>query len=141
MQDSRTNWKLDHIGHAVREIDKRIPFYRDVLGFVPRVREVVQEQGVDVLFLEGGGSVIELIAPIAGLSAPNAALERFLAKRGEALHHLCFRVENLEAELGELAERGVRLIDEKPRTGSRNSLVAFLHPEAAGGVLIELCQY
>jgi methylmalonyl-CoA/ethylmalonyl-CoA epimerase len=108
-----------------------------LFGLAARERELVTDQKTEVLFLhpEVGGAAIELICP-----SGNAGLERFLDRRGQALHHVCFEVEDLHSALAELKAAGVALIDQVPRPGARGHLVAFLHPKATGGVLFELCQ-
>ena len=128
-------WILDHVGHAVHDIDAGIAFYSELLGVAVAVRESLPEHRVEVAFFDLGNSSIELIAPQSG----NTALTKFLDSRGEGLHHICYRVKSVDAELAILANRGVRLIDAKARNGSRNTLVAFVHPQGMRGVLVELC--
>jgi methylmalonyl-CoA/ethylmalonyl-CoA epimerase len=116
-----------------------------LLGLSQGARQTVADQQTDVLFLHAGtaDTAVELVCPSApgpAGQAGNQGLQRFLNKRGPGLHHICFAVEDLAAALGDLKASGVPLIDEQPRPGARGHLVAFLHPRAAGGVLIELCQ-
>jgi methylmalonyl-CoA/ethylmalonyl-CoA epimerase len=127
---------IDHVGVAVEEIDAALPLYRDVLKLPLVHRETVEEQGVHAALLDVGEGHIELIAPVG----PETGVARFLERRGAGLHHVAYRVEDIEATLAALRESGVRLIDEQPRTGIRGSRVAFLHPSSTGGVLTEIVQ-
>jgi methylmalonyl-CoA epimerase len=127
---------IDHIGVAVEDIDAALPYYLDVLK-VPLVhRETVADQGVEAALLDVGDGHVELIAPLG----PETGVGKYLAKRGPGLHHVAYRVEDIDAVLGSLAASGVRLIDERPRIGIRGSRVAFLHPASSGGVLTELVE-
>jgi methylmalonyl-CoA/ethylmalonyl-CoA epimerase len=99
-------------------------------------REVVEEQGVEAVLLDVGRSHVELLRPLQ----PDTAVGRFLASRGPGLHHVAYRVDDIEAALADLRDRGLRLIDETPRVGIRESRVAFIHPQSAGGVLTEIVQ-
>lgn len=128
--------KINHVGIAVKSLEASIPFYRDVLGMEFEGTEEVAEQKVKVAFLSVGESRIELLEP----TSEDSPVAKFLEKNGEGTHHLAYEVENLEAALADLKAKGVRLIDEKPRRGAHNSLIAFIHPKASGGVLTELCQ-
>jgi methylmalonyl-CoA/ethylmalonyl-CoA epimerase len=125
---------IDHTGIAVASLDESIPFYRDVLGLQLVHRETLVEQGVEAVLFDVGESHIELIAPLG----PETGVARFLESRGPGLHHVAYRVEDIEGALATLGAAGVRLIDTKPRVGIRGSCVAFLHPSATGGVLTEL---
>jgi methylmalonyl-CoA/ethylmalonyl-CoA epimerase len=127
---------IDHTGIAVADIDDSLPFYRDVLGLPLVHRETVADQGVDAALLDIGDGHLELIAPLG----PETGVAKFLAKHGPGLHHLAYRVDDIDATLASLSAAGVRLIDEQPRIGIRGSRVAFLHPSAAGGVLTEIVQ-
>jgi methylmalonyl-CoA/ethylmalonyl-CoA epimerase len=127
---------IDHTGIAVEEIDASLSYYRDVLKLPLVHRETVTEQGVEAALFDLGDSHIELIAPLG----PETAVARFLEQRGPGLHHLAYRVHDIEAALGVLAAAGVRLIDATPRAGIRGSRVAFLHPASTGGVLTEIVQ-
>jgi methylmalonyl-CoA epimerase len=126
--------KIAHIGIAVKNIDEHLRFYRDILGMKVGERMKVPDQGVEVIFLETGDTRIELLQPLD----ETANINKFLQKRGEGIHHICLEVEDIEAVLHELEERGIELIDQKPRPGAGGCLVAFIHPRSAGGVLIEL---
>ncbi len=126
---------LDHIAVAVFDIDTAATRYLP-LGATLVHREEVAGQGVEVAFLEvPGTTTIELVCP----TSSESAIARFLARRGEALHHICFRVDDLEESLEAAREAGLRLIDESPRQGAKGSRIAFLHPEATG-ILVELKQ-
>lgn len=126
--------ELHHVSVVVASIADALPFYRDTLGLTPgAVREVV-DQRVRVVFLSAPNTRIELIEPTDG----DSGVARFLAERGKpTLHHLCFVVDDLRATLASLAARGVELVDREPRRGADGD-VAFLHPRASGGVLVEL---
>jgi methylmalonyl-CoA/ethylmalonyl-CoA epimerase len=128
--------RIDHVGVAVEDLDAAIALYRDVLGMPLVHRETVSEQGVDAVLLDVGDGHIELLSPLAN----DTAVGKFLERRGPGLHHVAYRVESVEDALSALAAGGVRLIDERPRTGIRGSRVAFLHPASTGGVLTEIVQ-
>ena len=128
--------KINHIGIAVHSIDASVPFYRDVMGMEFEGTEVVEEQKVKVAFLAVGESRIELLEP----TSPDSPVAKFLEKKGEGTHHLAYEVADIEAVLADLKAKGVRLIDETPRSGAHGTRIAFLHPKATGGVLTEICQ-
>jgi methylmalonyl-CoA/ethylmalonyl-CoA epimerase len=128
--------RIDHVAVCVADIDAATQRFGAVLGLLPAHREVVESQKTAAVLLPVGdssGASLELIAPRG-----NAALERFLEKRGPGLHHVAIEVEGIEKALGLLQALGVPLIDETPREGARGHKVAFIHPKATGGVLIEL---
>ncbi len=127
---------IDHVGIAVEDVDAALGVYRDVLGMPLVHRETVEDQGVEAALLDVGDGHIELVAPLG----PETAVGRFLARQGSGLHHVAYRVDDIEATLTALAGAGARLIDERPRTGIRNSRVAFVHPASTGGVLTEIVQ-
>jgi LAO/AO transport system kinase len=127
---------IDHIGIAVRSIEKSLPLYSSGLGLPLRSIEQVEEQKTRVAALPIGDGRLELLEAM-GEESPIA---RFIAKRGEGLHHVCFSVDDISAELARLKAAGVRLIDDKPRLGAGGCLIAFVHPESASGVLIELSE-
>ena len=127
---------LDHVGIAVGELDDALAFYRDVLGLEVEAPEEVPSQRVRAHFIPVGESTLELLEATAG----DSPVAKFVAKRGPGLHHVCLRVEDIVAALAELTAKGVRLIDETPRPGAHDSLVAFLHPASTHGVLVELKQ-
>lgn len=130
--------KLYHVAIAVENIDEAEKLYQTALGLNVTHREVIEEQGVKASMLEpkDGGTVIELLEPLD----ENSPIAKFLDKRGEGIHHICFWVDDLEASLNRLKEEGVRLIDESPRKGAHYTKVAFIHPKALNGVLIELAE-
>jgi methylmalonyl-CoA/ethylmalonyl-CoA epimerase len=127
---------IDHIGVAVEDIDSALALYRDSFGMPLVHRETVAEQGVDAALLDVGDGHVELLQPLG----PETAVGKFLARRGPGLHHVAYRVDDVEKTLNALAAAGLRLIDEQPRTGIRGSRVAFLHPASTGGVLTEIVQ-
>ncbi len=127
--------RIDHVGLVVHDIDQALATYRDRLGFALLERLPIPEQGVEAAFLDAGNSTLELIAP----TDPESGVARFLAKRGEGPHHVCFQVADIHAALAELRDQGLQLIDETPRQGV-HGLVAFVHPKATHGLLIELLQ-
>ncbi|MGQ9897010.1 MAG: methylmalonyl-CoA epimerase [Acidobacteriota bacterium] len=128
--------KIDHLGIAVESIEKALEFYQMALGLELTHTEIVAEQGVKVALLPVGESRIELLEP-TGTETP---VGKFLAKRGSGIHHICIRVDDLEAALSRLKAQGIPLIDDKPRLGAEGCLVAFVHPKGTGGVLVELSQ-
>lgn len=128
--------KINHIGIAVRNLNASIPFYRDALGMSYEGSETVEEQKVKVAFLQVGESRIELLEP----TADDSPVAKFLEKNGEGIHHIAYEVEDVQTAIDKMKEQGVRMIDEAPRHGAHDSLIAFLHPKASGGVLTELCQ-
>ena len=128
--------RLDHIGIAVASADEAATWYRDRLGLHVAHTEHVDSQQVRASFLPAGGAMLELLEA----TAPASPIARFLAKRGPGLHHVALAVDDIRAALDELRAAGVRLIDDAPRPGAEGALVAFIHPSAAGGVLVELTQ-
>jgi methylmalonyl-CoA/ethylmalonyl-CoA epimerase len=128
--------RIDHVGVAVENMDGALALYRDALGMPLAHRETVPDQGVDAALLDIGEGHVELLAPLG----PDTPVGRYLAKRGPGIHHVAYAVEDIDAELDRLRGAGLRLIDETPRVGIRNSRVAFVHPEAMGGVLTEIVQ-
>ena len=128
--------QIDHVGVAVDDLDAAIALHEDTYGMALAHREVVEEQGVEAVLLDVGDSHVELLAPLQ----PDTAVGRFLASRGPGLHHVAYRVDDIESALADLRDRGLRLIDETPRVGIRDSRVAFVHPQSAGGVLTEIVQ-
>ncbi|MBE3589001.1 MAG: methylmalonyl-CoA epimerase [Thermoanaerobacteraceae bacterium] len=128
--------KIDHVGIAVKDLQKAIEFYEGLLGLKVTDTEVVEEQKVKVAFLPTGDSEVELLES----TTPDGPIARFIEKNGEGIQHIAFRVDNLEEKLAELKARGVRLIDEKPRRGAGGARIAFLHPKSTFGTLVELCE-
>jgi methylmalonyl-CoA/ethylmalonyl-CoA epimerase len=128
--------RVDHIGVAVEDLDAAIALHEGTYDMALVHREVVEEQGVEAVLLDVGEGHVELLRPLSD----ETPVGRFLAKRGPGLHHVAYQVADVEATLTALRERGLRLIDEQPRTGIRGSRVAFLHPASSGGVLTEIVQ-
>jgi len=128
--------KVDHIGIAVSDLTESLKMYTDILGMTLHGTETVEEQKVKTAFLPLGETEIELLES----TAPDGPIGKFIEARGQGIQHIAFRVDDIEAALAELKAKGVRLIDEKPRYGAGGAKIAFLHPKATGGVLIELCQ-
>ena len=128
--------RIDHVGVAVEDMDGALALYRDALGMPLAHRETVEQQGVDAALLDVGDGHVELLAPLG----PETPVGKYLAKRGPGLHHVAYAVPDIDAELERLRAAGLRLIDEEPRIGIRNSRVAFVHPAAVGGVLTEIVQ-
>lgn len=127
--------KIDHVAVAVRDVDETLAKYKALLGVTPSVRETVASQKTEAVLLPIGDSNLELISPRG-----NDGLEKFLEKRGPGLHHIAVEVEGIESALALLKTLGVPLIDEAPRVGARGHKVAFVHPKATGGVLVELVE-
>ena len=128
--------RIDHIGVAVEDLEEAVSLYRERLGMPEQHRETVEEQGVEAVLLEIGEGHVELLSPLS----PETAVGKFLEKRGPGLHHVAYRTDDIDAALQTAREAGLRLIDEEPRIGIRNSRVAFVHPKSTGGVLTELVQ-
>ncbi|HLI57101.1 MAG TPA: methylmalonyl-CoA epimerase [Actinomycetota bacterium] len=128
--------QIDHVAFAVSDLEAAIDHYERVWGLTLAHREVVAEQGVEEAMFALGESYLQLVAPLS----PDSPVGRFLARRGEGLHHIAYRVGALEEALAALRSSGADLIDETPRRGSRNTRVAFVHPRTNHGVLVELVQ-
>ena len=128
--------RVDHIGVAVEDIDAALELYERDYAMTLVHREVVSEQGVEAVLLDVGENHVELLAPLG----PDTPVGKFLAKRGPGMHHVAYQTSDIEATLRMLQNAGLRLIDETPRTGIRQSRVAFLHPSASGGVLTEIVE-
>ena len=129
--------KIEHIGIATEKIDDALAFWRDALGLEVVHTEEVAEQGVRVAMLPVGEPRVELLEP----THDESPVAKFLRKRGPGIHHVAVRVEDIRAALARLKSRGARLIDEEPRIGAGGCLVAFVHPQSAGGVLLELVEH
>jgi methylmalonyl-CoA/ethylmalonyl-CoA epimerase len=127
---------LDHIGIAVANLDEALRFYRDALGLEIDTPEDVPSQHVRAHFIPAGESALELLEA----TDAESPIAKYVARRGPGLHHITLRVDDIIAALARLKDRGVRLIDETPRPGAHGSLVAFIHPSSAHGVLVELKQ-
>ncbi|MFY9737851.1 MAG: methylmalonyl-CoA epimerase [Candidatus Cybelea sp.] len=128
--------EIDHVAIVVKDLDATLRLYTQTLGFTQVYREIVNDQGVEALGLEAGASFVELLLPLDEASP----IARFRGDAPTKLHHTAYRVADIEATLAELKAKGIRLIDEHARKGAHGNLIAFLHPKATDGVLIELCQ-
>lgn len=128
--------KIDHLGIAVNSIDQGKKFWTDILGLGFEGSETVEEQKVTTAFFPVGESEVELLES----TAPDGPVAKYIEKKGEGIQHVAFRVDDIEKALIELKEKGIRLIDEKPRRGAGGAKIAFLHPKATNGVLVELCE-
>ncbi|MCP4600926.1 MAG: methylmalonyl-CoA epimerase [Proteobacteria bacterium] len=130
--------KLSHLGVAVESIEEQIGFFKDILGLEFTGEEVVEDQKVKVAFLKVGESRIELIEP----TSDDSPVKKFLDKKGgrTTIHHIAYEVDDLESAIKEAKEKGVRMIDEKPRIGAGGVRIAFIHPKSASGILTELCE-
>jgi len=128
--------RVDHIGVAVADLDDAVALYEG--SFAMRVvhREVVEEQGVEAVLLDVGENHVELLRPLTA----DTPVGKFLAARGPGIHHVAYQVDDIDSALGSLKAQGLRLIDETPRVGIRDSRVAFIHPKSSGGVLTEIVQ-
>jgi methylmalonyl-CoA/ethylmalonyl-CoA epimerase len=127
---------IEHLGIAVKNLEESIKYYEDVLGFECYSIEEVPDQKVKTAFFKVGQTKIELLES----TDPEGPIGRFIEKKGEGIHHLAFAVENIESALSEVKDKGVRLIDEKPRPGAEGLDIAFLHPKSTHGVLTEFCE-
>jgi methylmalonyl-CoA/ethylmalonyl-CoA epimerase len=127
---------IDHVGVAVSDLDRAIALYEETFGMPLVHRETVEEQGVEAVLLDVGDGHVELLSPLG----PDTVVGKFVEKRGEGLHHVAYRVDDIDAVLAELKDAGVDLIDSDARIGIRRSRVAFLHPKSTGGVLTELVE-
>jgi methylmalonyl-CoA/ethylmalonyl-CoA epimerase len=135
MSEPKTDIKIDHLGIAVNSIDKARAFY-EALGLHIAHEETVEHEQVRTAMIPTANSRIELLEP----TSEDSPVGRFLQKRGEGLHHIAIHVDNIEAALQPLKEKGIRLISEKVQTGAGGHLYFFVHPSSAGGVLLEICQ-
>ena len=143
--------KIDHIAYAVHDLDQAAADYRSKFGFELDVRETIESQQVELLFLKPSSAhptpktthptMIELLAPLHTDGKPCGPLAKFLDKRGPGIHHVCYEVKDIRAELARLSAQGLSLIDTEPRPGAHGTMIAFLHPKSCGGVLTELCEY
>lgn len=128
--------KIDHLGIAVKDMEAALKFYEGILGLATTKTEVVEEQKVRVAFIPVGESKVELLES----TSPDGPVARYIEKNGEGIQHIAFKVDNIEEALEQLKAKGVRLIDEKPRIGAGGAKIAFIHPKATFGTLIELCE-
>lgn len=128
--------KIEHIGIAVKDLNAANHLYELLLGAAPYKQEVVESEGVTTSFFKTGESKIELLAA----NNDESPIAKFLEKKGEGIHHIAFNVKDIKAEMNRLQKEGFILLNEQPKKGADNKLVAFLHPKSSHGVLIELCQ-
>jgi methylmalonyl-CoA epimerase len=135
--DTQTPWPIDHIGIAVHNIEASIAFYSSMANTSVTLRERLEERGVELAFLNNGQTKIELLAPLN----QESKIATFLKKRGPGIHHICYRVCSIKAELQRLSSAGYTLIDSEPRPGAHGTIIAFISPESCEGVLTELCEY
>jgi methylmalonyl-CoA/ethylmalonyl-CoA epimerase len=129
--------KINHIAIAVNNLEEAAKFYQTVMGLTLSGVEVVSAQKTKVGFFKIGESNIELVQP----AEPDSPLVKFLETKGQGIHHICLEVDDIEAEVKSVLEKGATMVDQKPRPGAHNTRVAFVHPKSSGGVLIELCEY
>ncbi|MDR3589171.1 MAG: methylmalonyl-CoA epimerase [Negativicutes bacterium] len=128
--------KVDHIGIAVKDMEAAKKFYTEMLGMTALGEEVVEQQKVKVCFIPSGDSELELLES----TSPEGPIAKFIEKNGEGIQHIALRVDNVEAALADLKAKGVRLIDEVPRYGAGGASIAFIHPKATGGILLEISE-
>ena len=129
--------KIDHIGIAVKSLAEAVKVYEDAMGLKVSGYDQIDDQGVRVAMLDIGESRIELLEP----TGPDSPIEKFMTKRGEGIHHIAVRVDNIEQALERLKSQGVRLVDSVPRRGAHNTRTAFIHPSSTHGVLLELVEH
>lgn len=127
---------IDHIGIAVEDLEAAIKTYEKLLGAECYKREIVEDQKVDTAFFRTGESKVELL----GATDPNSVIAKYVAKKGEGMHHVAFEVDDIHAELERLQAEGFTVLNDEPKPGADNKLVAFVHPKDNHGVLVELCQ-
>jgi methylmalonyl-CoA/ethylmalonyl-CoA epimerase len=128
--------KIEHLGIAVKQLDISIPLYEQLLNTPCYKKEVVESEGVSTAFFHTGQEKIELLEA----TNEDSPIAKFIAKKGEGIHHVAFEVENIEAEMKRLSALGFQLLNDVPKSGADNKLVCFLHPKSTNGVLVELCQ-
>jgi len=128
--------RIDHVGVAVEDIDAALELYEGAFAMPLAHRETVEEQGVEAVLLDVGDGHVELLAPLG----PETPVGKYMAKNGAGLHHVAYAVDDIDSALEKIAAAGVQLIDSEPRTGIRDSRVAFLHPRSTGGVLTEIVE-
>lgn len=128
--------KVDHIGVAVRSLEKALPFYTEVLQLPLLGIEEVESEKVKVAFLQVGEAKIELLEP----TSADSPIAKFIEKRGEGIHHVALGIDSIEARMKEMKEQGIVMIQDQPKIGAGGALVAFMHPKSTGGILYELCE-
>jgi len=129
-------YNIDHVAIAVTDLEASLAAFRRQYGVEPLRREIVEEQGVEEAMIAVGGSQVQLLEPLV----PDSPVGRFLAREGEGLHHIAFAVADIDAALEHLKNSGARLVDEEPRTGGGGHRIAFVHPSAFAGTLVELIE-
>lgn len=135
-ENEKKKYKLDHIAIAVKNLEESLKFYEDAMGLTLDGVEIVKDQKVKTAFLQVGDTHIELLEP----TEPDSPVGRFIAKRGEGLHHIAIKVEDIEKHLENLDDKEIMLIDKEPKIGANNKRIAFVHPKSTSGVLLELCE-
>jgi methylmalonyl-CoA/ethylmalonyl-CoA epimerase len=128
--------KVDHIGIAVKSLEKTLPFYTDVLKLPLIGIEVVESEKLKVAFLQAGEAKIELLEALS----EESTIAKFIEKRGEGIHHVALGVDSIEERIKEMKEQGIRMLSDEPKIGAGGAHVAFMHPKSASGVLVELCE-
>ena len=128
--------KIDHIGIATADVQKTINSMKEVFGIDPGFEEVVEEQKVKAVGFNVGESKLEFLEP----TDPESPIAKFMEKKGEGMHHIAFKVDDIRAAINKMKEAGLRMIDEEPRIGAEGKLIAFVHPKSINGLLIELSQ-
>ena len=128
--------KIEHLGIAVKNLEEAIPRYEKLFATTCYKRELVESQGVETAFFMVGPNKIELL----GATTEDSPVAKFIAKKGEGIHHIAFAVKDIKAEMKRLSEEGFTILNEKPKIGADNKLVCFIHPKNTKGVLVELCQ-
>ncbi|MGN7178032.1 methylmalonyl-CoA epimerase [Paenibacillus sp. FSL R5-0490] len=128
--------KVDHIGIAVRSIDKALPFYTETLQLKLLGIEEVDSQGVKVAFIKAGETKLELLEP----TSEDSPIAKFIEKRGEGLHHVALGVDSIQERINEMKEQGIRMLQDEPKIGAGGAHVAFMHPKSTGGILYEFCE-
>lgn len=128
--------KIEHLGIAVKDLEAANEVYSKLLGIIPYKQEAVESENVTTSFFMTGENKIELLAA----THENSAIAKFIAKKGEGIHHVAFAVENIHTELERLKQEGFKILTETPKRGADNKLIAFVHPKSSNGVLVELCQ-
>lgn len=130
------NKKIEHIGVAVKDIEKTAGFYEDILGLEKMSVETVKDQGVKIAFFKIGETKIELLEPLN----ENSPIAKYIDKKGEGIHHMAIEVEDIEAKIVDMKGKGARFIGDKPTKGADNMKIIFVHPKSTDGVLLELCE-
>ncbi len=128
--------KIEHIGIAVKDIDKAEECFSKLLNTLSYKRETIESEGVVTSFFKVGESKIELLAP----TRSGSPIQKFIDKKGEGIHHIAFEVENIEQKMAALKQNGFVLINDQPKDGADNKRIAFIHPKSTGGILVEICQ-